>query len=172
MFDEFRGLPLHALIVHATVVLLPMTALLGAGFLVPRLRALLRWPLLAATLVSLLLVFVTRQSGESLKESLNLEGPFADAVERHQDLADQLVVVMIVFTVLVVVAVVTARPARESQGATTSGGPRGGRAAVESVLAVLVLLASVALGVQTARVGEAGARAVWNPTGDTSFSGD
>ncbi len=165
MFDEFRGLPLHALVVHATVVLLPVTALLGVLYVVPRLRVRLRWPLLAATVASLVTVFFTRQSGEALKDSLTLGGPVAAAVERHQDLANQLVWMTVALTVIVVLATLVGRYRR------TQTSPQRGRAAVETALAVLVLLASVAVGVQTARVGEAGTRAVWNPTGDTSFTG-
>lgn len=165
MFDEFRGLPLHALVVHATVVLLPVTALLGVLYVVPRLRVRLRWPLLAATVASLVTVFVTRQSGEALKESLTLGGPVAAAVERHQGLANQLVWMTVALTVVVVLATLVGRYRR------TQTSPQRGRASVETALAVLVLLASVAVGVQTARVGEAGTRAVWNPTGDTSFTG-
>ncbi len=165
MFDEFRGLPLHALVVHATVVLLPVTALLGVLYVVPRLRVRLRWPLLAATVASLVTVFFTRQSGEALKDSLTLGGPVAAAVERHQDLANQLVWMTVALTVIVGLATLVGRYRR------TQTSPQRGRAAVETALAVLVLLASVAVGVQTARVGEAGTRAVWNPTGDTSFTG-
>ena len=156
MFDEFRGLPLHPLVVHAADVLLPVTALLGVLYVVPRLRMQLRWPLLAAALASLVTVYVTRQSGEALKDTLNLGGPVAAAVERHQDLANHLMWLVVALAVVVVVAVLTSRR---------------GRPAVQTVLAALVFLAAVAVGVQTARVGEAGTRAVWNPTGDASFSG-
>ncbi len=177
MFDEFRGLPLHPLVVHATVVLLPVTALLGVLFVVPRLRMRLRWPLLAASLASLLTLFVTRRSGEALQESLNLAGPVAQAVERHQELADQLVWLVVALAVVAVVAAVAARPTTitaETHADQSDGRPGGqrGQTAVQTILAVLVLLASVAVAVQTARVGEAGSRAVWNPTGDASFSGE
>lgn len=174
MFDEFRGLPLHPLVVHAAVALLPVTAMLGVLFVIPRLRRRLRWPLLAATLASLLTLFVTRQSGEALEESLNLGGPTAQAVERHQELANQLVLLTVALTVVVIVAVLAARPTAQPVAAdktSTRIDPQHGQAAVQTILAVLVLLASVAVGVQTARVGEAGSRAVWNPTGDASFSG-
>lgn len=173
MFDEFRGLPLHALVVHATVVLLPVTALLGVMYAVPRLRARLRWPLLAATVASLVTVYVTRQSGQALKESLNLGGPVAEAVERHQEMADQLVWLTVALTVVVAIATLVDISAtrRGAADRRARASPQGGQAALQTVLAVLVLLASVAVGVQTVRVGEAGTRAVWNPTGDASFSG-
>ena len=39
MFDEFNGLPLHPLAVHAVVALIPLSALLGVLFAVPRTRS-------------------------------------------------------------------------------------------------------------------------------------
>lgn len=171
MFDEFRGLPVHALVVHLTVVLLPVAALLGVLFVVPRLRSLLRWPLLAAALASLVTLLVTRQSGAALKDSLNLGGATAEAVQRHEDLADQLLWIVMVFTALVVIAVLASLPSKASTprptGRTSSGSAQ---AVAQTVLAVLVLVAAVAVGVQTARVGEAGSRAVWNPTGVAGLS--
>ncbi|MBA2532224.1 MAG: hypothetical protein H0V23_08980 [Nocardioidaceae bacterium] len=170
MFDEFRDLPLHPLVVHATVVVLPLIALMGVLFVMPRLRAPLRWPLLAGALVSLALLVVTRQSGEALKESLNLGGASADAVERHQELADQLVWILVAFAVLVVIAVIATRPTKAPPPQSTETTSSQRREAVaQTALAVLVLITAAAVGVQTARVGEAGSKAVWNPTGDTSF---
>ncbi len=178
MFGEFRGLPVHALVVHAAVVLLPATALLGVLFIVPRWRARLRWPLLVATLISLGTLYVTRQSGYSLKASLNLGGPVAQAVAVHQQLANQLVVLMLGLTVAVVAAFVATRPDRavppgdaSRRGGSTRVDAQGGQTAVATVLAVLVLVGSIAVAVQTARVGEAGARALWNPTGQATFNG-
>jgi len=171
MFDEFRDLPLHPLVVHATVVLLPLTAVLGVLFVVPRLRTRLRWPLLAGAAVSFLLLIVTRLSGEAFKKSLNLGGDAAAAVQRHQELADQLVWIVVAFAVLTLIAVVATRPttvpsaSQETETTTKRSGHGGG----QTVLAVLVLITAVAVGVQTARVGEAGSEAVWNPTGDTNY---
>ena len=165
MFDEFRGLPVHALVVHAAVVFAPLAALLGAAFVMPALRARLRWPLLAVTLAALASVIVARLSGQELKESLNLEGsPAAPLVDRHQDLAQQLLYLMVGFTVLVVFAVaVTGRPA---SGTRSAGLARGRTQLAQSVLALLIMITGVAVTVQTIRTGELGTRAVWNTTGD------
>ena len=43
--DTVNGLPLHPLTVHATVVLVPLLALLGVLFVIPRIREWARWPL-------------------------------------------------------------------------------------------------------------------------------
>ncbi len=58
MFDTFQGLPVHALIVHATVVLLPLMCLVTVLVAVrPRLRAKYAWWTFAAdvALIALLL---------------------------------------------------------------------------------------------------------------------
>ena len=48
VFDSILGLPIHALVVHAAVILIPLAALLGIAFLRPVWRMPLRWPLPAA----------------------------------------------------------------------------------------------------------------------------
>ena len=49
---EFNGLPLHPLVVHAVVILGPLAGLTGLAYaFVPRWRWLLRWPLVALSLV-------------------------------------------------------------------------------------------------------------------------
>ena len=49
---EINGLPLHPLIVHAVVILGPLAGLTGLAYaFVPKWRWLLRWPLVALSLV-------------------------------------------------------------------------------------------------------------------------
>ena len=164
MFDEFRGLPVHPLVVHAAVVFVPLAALLGALFVLPALRLKVRWPLLAVTLAALASVFVSRLSGEELRESLNLQAsPAASLIDRHEDLAEQLLYLMLGFTVLVVLAVATTL--RRSDDAGRVGVARGRIQVGQTVLAVLILIGGVAVTVQTVRTGELGTRAVWNPSG-------
>jgi len=164
VFDEFRGLPVHPLVVHAAVVFVPLAALLGALFVLPALRQRLRWPLLLVTLAALASVIVARLSGEELKESLNLQGSAAaPLVDRHEDLAKQLLYLMVGFTIVVVVAVATT--SREARHADRPEVARGRVQVVQTALAVLILIGGVAVTVQTIRTGELGTRAVWNPTG-------
>ena len=73
MFGQFHGLPLHALIVHGAVVLIPFSALVALAFAVPRWRAWLRWPRLGLAVLSVVTVVVTRESGESLKSALGTQ---------------------------------------------------------------------------------------------------
>ena len=86
MFDTLGGLPLHTIVVHATVVAVPVAAVvvLLAG-LWPKFR---RWagilPLLLA-LLSVVLVPVSTQSGEELEGRVGE----SNLVERHAELGDR-----------------------------------------------------------------------------------
>ena len=87
MPETVFGLPTHAIVVHATVVLLPLAALavvLHAFWPEARRRLGVVTPVLAG--VALLLVPLSTQSGESLEHSVGRTA----LVERHAHLADGL----------------------------------------------------------------------------------
>lgn len=169
MFNTINGLPVHALAVHAVVVLVPLSALLGVLFVVPRLRSWSRLPLPLVALAAVVATFVARQSGQALR---NVGGQFAgglggevlDLVNRHQQLANQLFYIVIGYAVLAVAA------------AFLAGRPRGraadsaSRGALTVGLSALLVIGAVVVGVWTYRVGDSGARAVWNPTGTISYA--
>ena len=68
MFDYIFGLPMHALIVHAVVVLVPLSALVAIAFAVrPEWRHVLRWPVAIGGVVSGVTAFVAAESGEQLQ---------------------------------------------------------------------------------------------------------
>ncbi len=81
------GLPLHPLIVHATVVAVPGAALAGllAAFW-PRFRRWASWGPMAITALAVILVPITTSSGESLEHAM----PRSAAIEAHAHLADGL----------------------------------------------------------------------------------
>ena len=158
MFSSFNNLPLHPLAVHAAVVLVPLAAVLGICFAIPRTRAWARLPMVIVSIAAMASVFVSKESGEPLEEKLNLQGKAHDLIEQHSERADQLFVMTIVFAGLAVVAYlmtrVTSRPSKT----------------VTNVLAALLVVGSIGVAVQTFRVGDVGARAVWNPSGNVNFS--
>jgi len=83
-----NGLPAHALLVHAVVVLLPLAALavvLHAVWPEARRRLGIVTPLLC--LAVLVLVPLTTNAGEDLEKALGGSNPLID---RHAELADQL----------------------------------------------------------------------------------
>lgn len=72
MFDTIAGLPLHPLVVHAVVVLLPlMSAVTVAVALRPAWRALASWVVVADALV-VICAFVAKQSGEAFQHRLSV----------------------------------------------------------------------------------------------------
>jgi phosphoglycerol transferase MdoB-like AlkP superfamily enzyme len=163
---EIHGLPVHALALHAAVVLIPLAALLALLFVIRRTRA---WSAVAMALTSvaaLVALFVTRESGFNLKNTLEAQGggeaweesPVGKAVYHHEHLANLLFVLFIVFTVVVLVVFFLYRRAD------------GFRGPLEYVACTVLVIGALVVAFQTYRVGEAGSKAVWNPTGDQSYS--
>ncbi|WP_121258127.1 DUF2231 domain-containing protein [Nocardioides ferulae] len=145
---EVNGLPLHALVVHAAVVLGPLAALGGIGYAVPRWRDWLRWPLVIAALVAAAAVWVAYLSGEQLTEANTYGGPLAELVETHEERAEVFRLVITGFAAAAAAA--TALHAR--------GGP------VRWLLAGLVALLGVATLVYAVLTGDAGAQVAWYGT--------
>ena len=174
MFDLVNGLPLHPLVVHAVVVLIPL-AVLGtlAAVLVPRWRRHLPVVAVVATLDALLLPVAT-QSGEALEERVGEPGV-------HAALGDQLLWIGVAFAAVLWVLVLLDRRherrhgVRPGPGAAGSGGARRRRGAASTVVATLAVVLALVTGVQVYRVGDSGARAAWGDrVGSTSVqpSGD
>lgn len=160
MFAEFNGLPLHALVLHAAVVFAPLAALAGLAMLVPRWRRFVRWPFLVLAAVALGSVYVARESGEALQAALGPQvaaGPVGALIETHQQWAFWLqIAVAVLFVVAAVVVLIV---------------PRVSAGWLMPVALVVVVVSSVATGWLTYETGEAGATAVWNPTGAVDYSG-
>ncbi|MGI8434348.1 MAG: DUF2231 domain-containing protein [Nocardioidaceae bacterium] len=155
--EDVNGLPLHPLAVHATVVLVPLTALLALLFVLPRFRSWARVPLLLVSLASVVSVFVSKQSGKSFQERLGLEdaksNPVAAAVRVHAQRANVLFLIMATFAVIAVVAFLVSQGSRSYTGL------------VAVVMSVLLVVGAGAIAFQTYRVGESGAQAVWGSSG-------
>ncbi|WP_345414525.1 DUF2231 domain-containing protein [Pseudonocardia xishanensis] len=169
------GLPLHPLVVHAVVVLVP-AAVLGAlaVALWPAARRRWGWPVLVLTALAAVSVPIATSTGEGLEHQL----PRTAALAAHAELGDQLLVFVgpLLVTVLGLVLVERWRrapagalapaahgPAR-ADGPGTARAPRVGAPAARvslAVLAVLTVLLAGAAAVQVVRIGDSGARAAW-----------
>lgn len=162
MFDLINGLPVHPLVVHAVVVLLPLACLGTIAIAVrPRWRARYGVLVVACAALATALIPVATSSGEALEEHVGDPGA-------HAELGDQLIwfaVPLLVVSAALVwldrrrrAALQTATP--EGADADTTSGDRGAPLATR-VVAVLALVAAVATSVQVYRVGDSGARAAW-----------
>jgi hypothetical protein len=148
------GLPTHAIVVHATVVLLPLAALavlLHAFWPAARRRLGGGTPLLAG--VGLVLVPLSTQSGETLEHAV----PENALVERHAELADG----MLPWAIgLFIVALALWLLDRRRAGAPQDDVSRARW--VPIVAGLLTVVAVVGTVQQIVRVGHAGAQATWN----------
>jgi len=141
MLDTFNGLPVHPLVVHAVVVLLPL-AILGTIAIAARpvWRAKYGPLVVIVTAIATVLVPVASSSGEEFEKRVGNPG-------KHVQLGDQLIWFALPLLVLVVVLVVLDR--------------LGTRRGLTTAVAVLAIVAAIASGVQVFRVGDSGARAAW-----------
>jgi len=144
MFDTIDGLPVHALVIHAVVVLLPLMAVLTIVVAVRRgLRERYSWWVLAGNVVVAGLTLVAKQSGEALRASLG-----GQIAKEHAALRT-LLPWFALFLVLASVGMALTRRNR----------------ALGPVAVVLTIVAAVAAVVWTVRTGDAGTRAVWGSRG-------
>jgi uncharacterized membrane protein len=148
MFDLIDGLPVHPLVVHAVVVLLPL-AILGTLAIVvrPSWRVTYGPLVTGVALVATVLVPVATSSGEALEKRVGDPGI-------HAELGDQLL--WFAIPVLVLAAALTLLERRRA-----AGKPLPGPDALRTGVAVLAVVAALACAVQVYRVGDSGARAVW-----------
>lgn len=145
MFDTIAGLPMHALLVHAVVVLLPLTAVATiAVALRPAWRP-ASGPVAALAGIMVLVALATKESGEALQHKLaSFSANGTVPAQEHGEQGDLIPwVALALFAAAMLVWFSGRRPALARAGA---------------VVAVLVGLGAI---VWTVVVGDSGARAVW-----------
>jgi predicted membrane protein DUF2231 len=158
MFERFGDLPLHVLVIHLTVLLLPVAALTAIVYaVVPKWRWLLRWPTLVLGVASLVCAFVAKESGEAFVAAIPQLQPL---VKIHQERGDLLFWFVLVFALVAVAAFLLLT----GPSALASG--KGAKATRSRPLELITSAAIVVIGVlvivQTIRTGDAGAKAVWD----------
>lgn len=154
---QIAGLPLHPLVVHGAVVLVPLTALaLVLGSFLPSARRRLGAVTPLAAVATVVLVYAAIVSGGSLKEVV---GPLP-AVARHEALA-LLVPPWVIGMAVVAIAQWVWFRRRAADGAGAAHGSSRRDRVVGIVLAVLAVVTASGAAVAVVLAGEAGARAVW-----------
>lgn len=161
MFDLINGLPVHPLVVHAVVVLLPLATV---GTLAIALRPAWRRPygllVVACTAVATALIPVSTSSGEALEERVGNPG-------EHAELGDQLIWFAIPMLLLA-----AALWWLDRRAATTDAASAGRATSLTTmrVVSALAVVAALATTVQVYRVGDSGARAAWGDQVSSSSS--
>ncbi len=147
---EILGLPLHPLILHVPVVLVPLVALGGIVI------SLLRWAreryaslVMVGAFGAAVSTFITQVAGQNLYNSLPQR---TAAVEYHASIGGQLLLWTILLFVGTVVIVLAQRMIKQEN-------PRGRIALISG--AVITIAMAIVSTVQIMRIGHAGAVAVW-----------
>ena len=151
MFEEFLGLPLHPLAVHAPIVLVPLLAVAAVGYaLVPKKRGHLAWVAAVLAVLAPLSAVVAKLSGDAFgKRSYGEALP--DVVGTHSTYGNRLMWAAIATGVLTLGLVW----ARRGQGSGKA------RIWVTGALAVLAVAAAAISAVFIFQVGHSGAEMVW-----------
>ncbi len=161
MPETVFGLPVHPLIVHATVVMVPLTAVAVAlWFLSARFRAWSGILPLAMTAVSVVLAPLSTSSGEELEHMVGE----SKLVQEHAELGD-----MLVWWCLGMLVVAAAGWFLRRRGDLGKG--------LAVALAVAGVVVSGGTLVQTVLIGHSGAKAAWSdvaqsPQSSSSSDGD
>lgn len=155
--DEIFGVPAHPLMVHAVVVLVPLTALGAVAAAWSRLaRAHVGWLVAALALLDILLVPLATGSGEALEERVTETA----LVEEHTEMGEQLLPWVIALAVGIWGVMLLARAvAHRVPGPTT---PVWAARWVSVVVIGVTLVAAAGTLVQVARIGHSGAEATWS----------
>ncbi|MEV6831980.1 DUF2231 domain-containing protein [Amycolatopsis sp. NPDC051102] len=158
-----NGLPAHILLVHAIVVLLPLSALLLVLSAVwPAARGKLAGPNAILAVLVVLLVPITTDAGEWLERRVAR----TPLVRTHTELGDTAIWVALPVAVLALLVWWRTRETRQGAAKRTFLAPAS--AAVTVVLAVLSVAAAGAAVFDVYRIGDSGAQATWQGQVDTA----
>ena len=149
MPDTVGGIPIHPLVVHAVVVLVPLAALgVGALSLVPKWRSRYGVLVVCAAVLAALLAPVAKVSGEHLKAVLGE----TDLINRHAQLGSTILWGVVPLAAVAVVLWWVGHRSERGQSVPRWASVLVGTAGVVVALGVMV---------QIVLIGHSGAKAVW-----------
>jgi hypothetical protein len=155
MFDQINGLPVHALVIHAAVVFVPLLALTAIVYAVlPRWRAKVGWAAGLLAIAAPVTTWVATESGEELRDRLvanGLSGGPLQVIDDHMAFGE------LAFRVSLGLGVATLALIALTLRSADKKLPR----AVEIGLAVIVVALAVVSGYYVFKTGDSGAQAVW-----------
>ncbi|QYN37148.1 hypothetical protein K1T35_07845 [Pseudonocardia sp. DSM 110487] len=158
------GIPLHPLVVHAVVVLLPLAALGAVVIAVRRSwRRSFGIPVLLIALAGVAAIPMATSTGSELYTALDVQNPVLDI---HMQRASWLLPVALAFLVLLGSAVLTELAAvRAEVGAHAAPAATPTRYRVATGLSAVAALTGLATAAIVVLVGHAGSMAVWQGIG-------
>jgi len=151
VFDTLTGLPVHALVIHAVVVLVPLAALGTVAIaVVPSWRERFGPLVVLIATAGLAMVPVATRSGEALEERIDAGGIVRDQIEEHSTWGDRVIWPTLALWVLVIALVLISRGRRRGVGPT--------------LVAVLAVIAAIGAAGTVGLTGHLGSTAVWSCT--------
>ncbi len=149
MYDTFMGLPLHVLVLHVTVLLVPVSALVTAVvFLRPAWRRSYAAVLVGSNVAMLVLTFVTVQAGQELQNRFRAIGDEAVPRDDHAAFGRALLWVVLALAVVTLLAWLGTRSGEAPAVLGTGAG----------VVVAGLAIASIVL---TVLVGHTGSKSHW-----------
>jgi hypothetical protein len=157
------GIPLHPLVVHAVVVLLPLAALGAVVIAIRRTwRRTLGVPVLLVALAGVVAVPVATTTGNQLWTALPGQNPLIGV---HAERASWLLPFAVGFFVLLAVAVFTELSAASAEAGAHSQIATATRSRVATGLAILAAAAGLVVTAIVVWIGHAGSVVVWQGIG-------
>jgi uncharacterized membrane protein len=158
VFDQINGLPVHILVIHATVVFVPLLAFGAIVFaVVPRWRSRIGWAVIGTAVIAPIVTFVSKESGEKLYDRTvknGAKGTFLDKLNTHMNYGSDLFWwVLALAVVTLVLTILTLRK------------PGSLPKVAELVLAVAAIVLAVITAYYVYRTGDSGAQAAWGTAG-------
>jgi uncharacterized membrane protein len=148
--NVINGLPAHVLLVHAIVVLAPLTAVLAIlSGIFPPVRRRLIWLVLVLALITAALTPITADAGEWL---FDRQHDHTAILQTHQERGEKMIYFAIALAVVaIVLAILHMREGRAEKR----------RVGANLVVAILALAVGVSSIIFVYMVGDAGAQSVW-----------
>jgi hypothetical protein len=180
LFEEVFGIPMHPLLVHAAVVFVPLQILAAFAYaIVPYVRRLIAWLVVALAVVAPLAALFSKLSGDAFRARLVRNGtvgpPVLDKISQHSSYGNNTLYFSIGLSVvmLALVAVQVLRSRRPATAGVAAGDgeeahkgaseqPAKGSIVVAAVLTVAVLVVGAFTGYYVFRTGDSGAHIVWS----------
>lgn len=160
-----NGLPAHVLLIHVVVMLVPVAALVLVAQAWS--RPIRRWAGIGGPLLclgALVMVPITTKAGEWFRDHLPKALAESAPVRKHAELGDDLLPWVIAMFVLSLAVFLLGRMTREAQEPVVlppSAGSTDSLTIVQIVVAILATVAAVGSVYLTVKIGDSGAKAVW-----------